>query len=343
MSTAVTQPHGTSSSLGTRSPPIYEFPKRKRWADLLLTELVDDVAFVLSPSYKILYCGAAVTELLGWRDVDLLDLDFADLIDSADQFRFRTAFEQAIRSNAESNLAIKLKGKVSTAQYPSSPKDVIFDIKFYPHIVENEVEAKCIFAMASPYPSKNTAMLNTILDLKAENDRLQQKVTEYRNRLPAEAFTSGRPPPSQAGSMYATSSLHPKLHAPVSGSMPQKSAELPGAYLTSSTMLSGTFEGASSSPADPTEFGKSSVYASTSANPEDQGEEGSKKKKLKRAQNAEQYVCITCGRTDSPEWRKGPLGPKTLCNACGLRWAKQMRKVEGPAQGAISSSTAADS
>ncbi|KIR34516.1 white collar 2 protein [Cryptococcus deuterogattii MMRL2647] len=35
------------------------------------------------------------------------------------------------------------------------------------------------------------------------------------------------------------------------------------------------------------------------------------------------YVCVTCGRTDSPEWRKGPLGPKTLCNACGLRWAKR--------------------
>ncbi|WWD20115.1 hypothetical protein CI109_104590 [Kwoniella shandongensis] len=35
------------------------------------------------------------------------------------------------------------------------------------------------------------------------------------------------------------------------------------------------------------------------------------------------HVCVTCGRTDSPEWRKGPLGPKTLCNACGLRWAKR--------------------
>ena len=29
-------------------------------------------------------------------------------------------------------------------------------------------------------------------------------------------------------------------------------------------------------------------------------------------------VCRDCGRTDSPEWRKGPEGPKTLCNACGM-------------------------
>ena len=30
------------------------------------------------------------------------------------------------------------------------------------------------------------------------------------------------------------------------------------------------------------------------------------------------HVCVTCGRTDSPEWRKGPLGPKTLCNVSDL-------------------------
>ena len=50
-----------------------------------------------------------------------------------------------------------------------------------------------------------------------------------------------------------------------------------------------------------------------------------RRKKMKKTHAAEQYVCKTCGRTDSPEWRKGPQGPKTLCNACGLRWAKLLR------------------
>jgi len=35
--------------------------------------------------------------------------------------------------------------------------------------------------------------------------------------------------------------------------------------------------------------------------------------------------CHFCGRKDTPEWRKGPAGPATLCNACGLQWAKKMR------------------
>lgn len=45
----------------------------------------------------------------------------------------------------------------------------------------------------------------------------------------------------------------------------------------------------------------------------------------------EDRVCTDCGRTDSPEWRKGPLGPKTLCNACGLRYAKKIKKKAQPA------------
>lgn len=69
-------------------------------------------------------------------------------------------------------------------------------------------------------------------------------------------------------------------------------------------------------------------------------------KKPKKPKNGKQpeYLCRNCGRNDSPEWRKvgcvgaggcvalpteiapipqGPLGAKTLCNACGLRWAKR--------------------
>ncbi|KAK4047820.1 hypothetical protein OIV83_005163 [Microbotryomycetes sp. JL201] len=37
--------------------------------------------------------------------------------------------------------------------------------------------------------------------------------------------------------------------------------------------------------------------------------------------------CANCGKMDSPEWRAGPTGQKTLCNACGLRWAKSQRQA----------------
>lgn len=32
--------------------------------------------------------------------------------------------------------------------------------------------------------------------------------------------------------------------------------------------------------------------------------------------------CVHCGNTETPLWRAGPDGPKTLCNACGVRFKK---------------------
>ncbi|TFL02021.1 hypothetical protein BDV98DRAFT_47804 [Pterulicium gracile] len=40
----------------------------------------------------------------------------------------------------------------------------------------------------------------------------------------------------------------------------------------------------------------------------------------------EGHICIGCGAGSTPEWRRGPLGPRTLCNACGLVYAKMMKK-----------------
>lgn len=35
--------------------------------------------------------------------------------------------------------------------------------------------------------------------------------------------------------------------------------------------------------------------------------------------------CIWCHTKKTAQWRKGPGGPRTLCNACGLEWAKLIR------------------
>ena len=38
--------------------------------------------------------------------------------------------------------------------------------------------------------------------------------------------------------------------------------------------------------------------------------------------------CLNCGCQKTPQWRMGPTGPKTLCNACGVRFRKGMPMVE---------------
>ncbi|KAI8975215.1 hypothetical protein BDF20DRAFT_914178 [Mycotypha africana] len=47
--------------------------------------------------------------------------------------------------------------------------------------------------------------------------------------------------------------------------------------------------------------------------------------KKRRAEEEAERICTDCGRTDAPEWRRGPKGPKTLCNACSIRWSKSQK------------------
>lgn len=48
-------------------------------------------------------------------------------------------------------------------------------------------------------------------------------------------------------------------------------------------------------------------------------------------------ACTGCGKVNSPEWRRGPSGHKTLCNACGLRYARSLtrRKKKKGKDGAV--------
>jgi hypothetical protein len=44
--------------------------------------------------------------------------------------------------------------------------------------------------------------------------------------------------------------------------------------------------------------------------------------------------CHQCARVESPEWRRGPGGLRSLCNACGPRYAKRERKKRESVAGA---------
>ncbi|KAH6959952.1 hypothetical protein BKA56DRAFT_500346, partial [Ilyonectria sp. MPI-CAGE-AT-0026] len=48
--------------------------------------------------------------------------------------------------------------------------------------------------------------------------------------------------------------------------------------------------------------------------------------KKRRGRAAAPGRCHSCNRIDTPEWRRGPDGARTLCNACGLHYSKSERK-----------------
>lgn len=45
--------------------------------------------------------------------------------------------------------------------------------------------------------------------------------------------------------------------------------------------------------------------------------------------------CTSCKAVVTPQWRRGPHGYKTLCNACGLKWCKenQLKGITSPPKG----------
>ncbi|KAI3443641.1 hypothetical protein Pfo_000306 [Paulownia fortunei] len=53
-------------------------------------------------------------------------------------------------------------------------------------------------------------------------------------------------------------------------------------------------------------------------------------------------VCADCNTTKTPLWRSGPKGPKSLCNACGIRQRKARRAMAAAAAAANGAAVASD-
>lgn len=333
-------PNSTSNAANSAS--TFEFTKRKRWADLLIHELSEAIIFVLSNECKVLFCSRAISELLGWRDAELIDKDLVDLVNGEDKHAFRASFEQSLRLRMEMLSYVRFKCQ---NEYTSPAKEVLFEVKGYPHYIDDEQYARCFFAVAKPYPSRNTAMLNTFLELKIENERLQQRLADLRVRMP---------PPSIAhtghsiASMYSSSSssrgLSTVAHRPV-GDLPATcytSHQTSTSYDDLVTQINHHQPRNFTDPPNVLTYGTSYALSGQQAQhptEDNYGDDAARRKKIRKMHAAEQYVCVTCGRTDSPEWRKGPQGPKTLCNACGLRWAKQVRTKQDEEQPSAGPST----
>ncbi|XP_076944222.1 GATA transcription factor 19-like [Bidens hawaiensis] len=45
--------------------------------------------------------------------------------------------------------------------------------------------------------------------------------------------------------------------------------------------------------------------------------------------------CANCDTTSTPLWRNGPRGPKSLCNACGIRYKKEERRANKAAAATV--------
>ncbi|XP_065848237.1 uncharacterized protein [Euphorbia lathyris] len=67
----------------------------------------------------------------------------------------------------------------------------------------------------------------------------------------------------------------------------------------------------------------SGIYASSSSSSNSRREDSRKQRPGVYFDPNKRCTNIHCNANNTPMWRKGPLGPKTLCNACGIKYRKE--------------------
>lgn len=78
-----------------------------------------------------------------------------------DRAGFRAAFAESVRTRTELLAYARLQCKNEfyvAADYTSAPREVLFELRGRPHFLPDSDAFQCFFAMAQPYPSRNTAM-----------------------------------------------------------------------------------------------------------------------------------------------------------------------------------------
>jgi PAS domain S-box-containing protein len=333
---------------------LTEFTKRRNWTQRVLEEM-RDFLHILTPDGRILYASPSCKALTGWEPSQLVHRYVNEFIHPEDSAIFVQEFNESILSGNSLRFFYRFRKTDDTW--------IIFESHGHPHLSKdpsspfNSTTLNCrgFFMMSRPYPTKNTALLDSFLEHKIENERLRKRIAElrreeqeeleneestYRSRgdtssiapsdtlgsegRSAAAYNAMPPPakPSLSNTALTRQNLDEALAASKPDSINDKMARYEGTtHLETIEMLTGLryrdgerSQGISTGAESPLLIrGDAGIQISLDR---DVRNSSDKKKKIKLA---DEYVCTDCGTLDSPEWRKGPNGPKSLCNACGCK------------------------
>lgn len=342
-------------SMNPSGSTLTEFTKRRNWSQRVLEEL-RDLLHILTPNGRILYVSPSSKALTGWEPHQLMGRFINEFIHPDDIGIFVKEFNESIASGNTLRFFYRFR--------KADDSWGIFESHGHPHLSSdqssfappNALNCRGFFIMARPYPTKNAALLDSLLEHKIENERLTKRIAELKreeqdeqdewsrkdaqsqsgtlteslvtqsvNPSDAASYAQMPPPakPSISNAALTRQNLDEVLAANRAENISDKMARYEGAnHLETIEMLTGLryrdgerSQGISTGDVSPMLIrGDAGIQISLDR---DGRGTSDKKKKLKIA---DEYVCTDCGTLDSPEWRKGPNGPKTLCNACGCTW-----------------------
>ncbi|KAI8978926.1 hypothetical protein BDB01DRAFT_852153 [Pilobolus umbonatus] len=313
-----------------------EFTRRKNWSQSIL-ESIRDVIHVLNQEFKIIYCSPASSEFLGYKPAELVNHLFTDFVHLDDVDMFMRELRNAQNMMQPVKVCyrfLRKDGKYTTMETTG---------QFYKN---------SFFGNARKIPTEATQTMDTLLDLKLENEKLKKQIQAIRNQQGMnQAFKQDKRSLSDSTGGSGTNTLDEDADS-VEEYDDYKMPTNPNVYTQGVHPSYDVLESVSLFTGLRYDLGERSVGISmglengelTTITPEQilyqpvvinnneihrtsEDTEEMRAGKKKRLDDGSPKICTDCGTTDAPEWRRGPKGPKTLCNACGIRWSKGNKKM----------------
>ncbi|KAI9491947.1 hypothetical protein BDB00DRAFT_883618 [Zychaea mexicana] len=301
-----------------------EFTRRKNWSQSILDEL-RDLVLVITPDYTVLYCSPASSECLGYEPLELTNHRVTEFIHVDDVDSFTRDFRICKDTMEPFKGVFRLQGK---------------DGKFKMVEMTGHFYRKCFFGTTRVIPVTATRTMEAFLELKMENEALKQKLHELEaeDELDDDEGEDGELQQQQQQQqsqqlLERADATAPYVYTPgiiTSYDISETLSLFTGLHYEIGERSRGISMGIEGELLNVSP--ESRAELPTVVGPVDKevaSEEPQRKSKKKRVEVEPRLrICTGCGTTDAPEWRKGPMGPKTLCNACGLRWAKTQKQVQ---------------
>ncbi|QIW97034.1 hypothetical protein AMS68_002552 [Peltaster fructicola] len=359
-------PTGFGLAPQNSSSTLTEFTKRRNWSQRIIEEL-RDFLHILTQDGRILYVSPSCKNITGHESQNLVGKFIGEFVHPDDAGIFMREFNESIASGHALRFFYRFKKEDGSYiifecdGHPHISTEPQGGNSAYGGNQQGNMGGagmcRGFFMMARPYPTKNAALLDSFLEHKIENERLMKRIEELKReeveenaeqdrlyREQAASVTGATPSEPQQSSRVQDTTFDPPVATPnYQGMPPPAKPSISNTALTRQNLDSALSAQKPDSIAD-----KMSRYEASSNHLE-----SIELLTGLRYRDGERSHGISTGDT-SPALIRGDAGiailldrdrdgskkreeessrlqtrPKTLCNACGLRWAKKEKKRGG--------------
>lgn len=306
--------------VSSTKPGGSDFTRRKNWSQNVLDEL-RDLVIVLNSDFKIIFCSEASVEFLGYPPAELNGHLVTEYIHVDDV----DSFSREFRTARDTMQALRIYHRVQR-------KDGNYALmETNGHFYRN-----AFIGSMRRIPTEASRAMDSFLDLKVENEQLKQRLAHLKEEQQKQAGEEGegeedededeglaRPVPvqeEQAPLFTMGEEAAPFVYTPgiaMSYDISQSLEMFTGLHYDMGERSKGISLGLEGDlmtvPPEtrlPTVIGPVDRQPAPDA-PSSSADEPQIRGKKKKLDTSEPNICTDCGTTQSPEWRKGPQGPKT--------------------------------